>query len=279
MNLSISEKIMYSTLQIEMLDNNSAVIGYASGFIFHFCCNSETNSTIPALVTNRHVLGKCSQIKVTFTRADHQGAPNAQQPLTATIRTDQSIFHPRANIDLAILPLAPLINTMALIGQKPFYCALDKSLIPASDIWPAFDAIEEVTMVGYPRGLRDSVNNLPIFRRGITATHPRFDYQGEPMFLVDMACFPGSSGSPVFLLNEGSYYTKSNNAINIGTRVLLLGIQCGVPTLEDIGSLLVVPTGQTSIKPVMPSFINLGIILKSNELLAFEPILQSLTHK
>lgn len=37
------------------------------------------------------------------------------------------------------------------------------------------------------------------FRRGITATNINFDYNGKKEFVIDAACFPGSSGFPVFI--------------------------------------------------------------------------------
>lgn len=52
-------------------------------------------------------------------------------------------------------------------------------------------------MVGYPDGIWDEFNNQPIVRRGITATHPKNDFNGKGEFLIDAVCFPGSSGSPV----------------------------------------------------------------------------------
>lgn len=135
-------------------------------------------------------------------------------------------------------------------------------------------------MVGYPKGLRDRANNLPIFRRGITATHPKFNYMGKPEFLVDMACFPGSSGSPVFILNEGTYTDKRSGTFSIGSRIYLLGIQYAVPNLKDLGELISVPSQQIKVKPLMQSFINLGIIVKSSELMIFESILnQGSTNK
>lgn len=45
------------------------------------------------------------------------------------------------------------------------------------------DAMEDVIMVGYPVGLWDSVNNRPIFRRGITATDPKVDFEGKKNFM------------------------------------------------------------------------------------------------
>jgi len=63
-------------------------------------------------------------------------------------------------------------------------------------------------MVGYPIGLWDEKNNYPIFRKGITATHPANDYNGKSEFMIDAACFPGSSGSPVYIIDELNYVDK-----------------------------------------------------------------------
>ena len=51
--------------------------------------------------------------------------------------------------------------------------------------------------------LIDEVNNKPVVRKGITATDIRLDYNGRKEFLIDAACFHGSSGSPVFLRKMG----------------------------------------------------------------------------
>lgn len=53
-------------------------------------------------------------------------------------------------------------------------------------------------MVSYPIGLIDNINNFPIFRRGITASHPGLSFKVKPEFLIDASCWPGSSGSSVF---------------------------------------------------------------------------------
>lgn len=79
-------------------------------------------------------------------------------------------------------------------------------------------------MIGYPNGLWDSQNNLPIIRRGITATSVKKDYNGKKEFLIDAAVFPGSSGSPVFIFNEGSYSVPggfSNGHQNISSRNII----------------------------------------------------------
>jgi len=63
---------------------------------------------------------------------------------------------------------------------------------------------------------------LPIIRQGITATPIWNQFNGENVFLIDAGVFPGSSGSPVFIYNHGSYPTK--DGIAIGNRLLFIGV-------------------------------------------------------
>lgn len=124
-------------------------------------------------------------------------------------------------------------------------------------------------MVGYPNGLWDKTNNLPIFRKGITATHPKYDYNGREEFLIDAACFPGSSGSPVLHLDVGNYVRSG--ILYRGDRVTLLGILYAGPhyTISGEIEIINVPTVQ---KPVALTRIpnNLGIIIKSHKILDFQ---------
>lgn len=273
MNLTLAEKIMYATLQINMLDSNGNIVGRASGFVFAFCVDKVDGQSVYALVTNRHVLGECSMVQVIFTTADSSGKPIPKNFLPISIPTDCAIFHPDSDIDLAVLPLGPVFTALQQLGHKPFCTHLDMTIIPSEEKWGDFDAVEDVIMVGYPKGLRDISNNLPIFRRGITATHPGYNYLDKPQFLMDMACFPGSSGSPVFLLNEGTYVDKRMNSITLGSRVYLLGIQYAVPNIKEHGDIEIVQTGNAKIVPVTQTYINLGYAIKSTQLLAFESII------
>lgn len=92
--------------------------------------------------------------------------------------------------------------------------------------------------------------------------------------MIDAACFPGSSGSPVFIINEGGYKDKHGN-INLGTsRVIFLGTQFAVPVMNAEGQIVpknipaaMVPVSQTKM------MINLGYYIKSYELKAFEPMI------
>lgn len=121
------------------------------------------------------------------------------------------------------------------------------------------------------------MNNCPVFRRGATATHPNTDYCGKKEFMIDAACFPGSSGSPVLLYNFGTYSDRQGN-ITVGTRIKLLGILCAGPQHTAAGE-IVITNVPTASKPISISRIpnNLGIIIKSERLRDFEPILSSIT--
>ncbi|MCH8230625.1 MAG: hypothetical protein IIA53_09885 [Chloroflexi bacterium] len=86
------------------------------------------------------------------------------------------------------------------------------------------DAFEEVIFVGYPVGMYDTKNFTPIMRSGTTATPVQLDYQGKPAFLIDASVFPGSSGSPVMLINKENYSTPSGGNVIGRGRLFLIGI-------------------------------------------------------
>lgn len=272
MNMTPAEKMMYCTLRIEMVNSSNVLVGAATGFLFQFCVNSERY--IPALVTNRHVADDCDYVRLTFTRAGDGGTPETGTCDQTILITANAIRHPNPKIDLCIMLIGENIKALAANGTPPFFTVLEQSLIPSADVWENLDAIENVTMIGYPRGWMDGINNLPIFRRGITATHPAFDFQGEPKFLVDMACLPGSSGSPVFLYNVGSHSDPRNNRLILGSQIFLLGVQYAAPTAVEVGELIELPSAEKH--PAMKSFNNLGLIIKSTELLAFDSILHNI---
>lgn len=72
--------------------------------------------------------------------------------------------------------------------------ANDESIMATKEKLKDLSALEELVMVGYPIGLSDTRNNYPIFRKGYTSAHPAVDFNDDGIGLVDMACFPGSSG-------------------------------------------------------------------------------------
>lgn len=265
--LSFSERLMYSTVRIE------CNTGTGTGFFFKLLENGENH--IPVIVTNKHVVEGAVTGKFLLTIADENRNPLNTEHFTVELDDFQNrwVFHPEEEIDLCVMPIAPIISEMNAKGYNPYFISLDTGLIPKAGQKDEFKAIENIIMVGYPNGIWDKINNLPVMRKGITATHPKFDYNGLPQLMIDAACFPGSSGSPVFIFDENGYTDKRGN-INIGTpRILLLGVLFAGPQYTAQGGIHVVniPTSQREV--VLSSIPNnLGYVIKADKLLDFEKL-------
>ena len=98
---------------------------------------------------------------------------------------------------------------------------------------------------------------------GVTATPPVLDYCGNPAFLIDASVFPGSSGSPVLIVNSGSYASK-DGALVVGGRILFLGVLSAVFTRQEKGQIEIedIPTSQTPVAYV-DQMIDLGYVFKA----------------
>ena len=171
--------------------------------------------------------------------------------------------HPSDEIDIAALPLAPVLKHLHEKGEIPFYKSIPTALIPTPSALEDLDAVEDVLFFGYPSGLYDRANNLPIARKGITATHPCVDYEGKAVFLIDASVFPGSSGSPVLIYYNGSWCSR-NGSLMPGRRIFLLGVLGRVYFRETDGS-LTFEGMPAAVKPVVRTnqMIDLGIVYKA----------------
>lgn len=270
--LSPSEQLAFTTVRIECETPDGTSTG--TGFYFRFCQNG--NQSIPAIVTNKHVVA--GGIKGRFhihLASESGGLPSAHIAFEIPEFAQQWIAHPDNDVDLCIMPIGPLLAACEeQEGKTLFYIPIGKDLLPTRSDLENLMAMEEIVMVGYPNGIWDHVNNGPVFRRGVTATHPNTDYCGKKEFMIDAACFPGSSGSPVLLCNVGNYPTRQGGTV-IGSRMKLLGVLYAGPQHTASGEIMIQNIPTTS-KPVAISRIpnNLGLIIKAERLDEFESILK-----
>lgn len=175
------------------------------------------------LVTNKHVVNGANQLELQFIKKHpSEDRPLLGERVSATLTDPAShwVGHVDPVVDVAVASLAPIL---AALPGPIFFRALPSDLMPSDAVAADLDAIEEVTFVGYPGGYYDEAHLTPIVRRGITATPIALPFGGRPVFLLDGSVFGGSSGSPVFIYNDGMF--RQGTSIMMGqTRVLLVGI-------------------------------------------------------
>jgi hypothetical protein len=274
---TLTEKLTHSTVRIECRYADGSG-GTGSGFFYAFC-REEGGKHVPAIVTNKHVVNGASEVSFVLTKVDDQGDPVAGDLFRVKLGAHEvpHMFHPSADVDLCAIFIAPILEKAKSMGERVFFLTLDETLLPSSKDIADLSAVEDVLMIGYPIGLWDDSNNQPIIRRGITATHPALDFKGKKEFLIDCACFPGSSGSPVFLYSTGMREQRGGGMSLGQVIVKLLGILWGGPQHTTAGEIRVVPipTHISQIPvPVTSIPTNLGYVIKSEHLKDLEPLIR-----
>jgi hypothetical protein len=88
------------------------------------------------------------------------------------------------------------------------------------------------TLLGYPFGFYDTTHYLPVWKTGHIASEPDVDFEGRPVFLVDVSAFPGMSGSPVLVVANGIYEAQ-DGSMRTGHVLKLLGIFSSMPVVRQ----------------------------------------------
>src|SRR5215217_2676804 len=239
---SLGEQLQFMTVKI--VTHGLQGQGSGTGFFVNFSAE-EAGKSMPLLITNKHVIDNAETGTIRFNiRGGDKGVPLPDRFFDLTIGgiRNSFVYHPDANVDLAALPLASIIKHLEDLGNPPFILSAGEDYIATKADLADADVCTDIVMIGYPNGLWDQTNNKPILRRGITATSPSVPFDGKPHFLIDCACFPGSSGSPVFMYNPTGY-TDRAGAHHLGTpRIKLIGVLFAGPQVTVSGQIVVLPT-------------------------------------
>lgn len=249
-------------------------VSSGTGFFYRFTFD---NNQVPVIVTNKHVVDGLDNLSFHFGLMRNDGKRVLGPAEVVTIQT--STFpvwrHPRQDVDIAIIPANPLLVYISKKGKKPFFLSMDEENLPPDWLVGKLLASTDILMVGFPNGLMDQANNLPLTRKGILATPYVADHDGSPNFVVDIAAFGGSSGSPVFAFFNGMAPTKDGMALG-GSSVYLIGLLHSGPTVSSIGEVISVPVPTSKQISHNKLMMHLGYCAKIQLLQDFVPMLRGI---
>jgi hypothetical protein len=254
---TLLEQLFFTTVYIETRLPGG---GVSKGTGFLYDVQVAGNDHVVFLVTNKHVIKDAEHASIRFVAGLDGQFSGPKLGEFHTIETDNPgaafIGHPDDDIDVCAVAIGPSISSLHSRGSFVFYRALTAAQALNEQNALTLDAIEAITFVGYPIGLYDEKNFLPIARRGHTATPPVVDYGGKPMFLVDASVFPGSSGSPVLIAENGTYNQRGGAVF--GQRIMLLGILAAV--FDRAVPVLQIPA---RMQAIVRDSVNIGIVYKA----------------
>lgn len=256
---SLAEQLFFTTVRIET--ETATGQGVGTGF---FLAYTKQDKQYLFVVSNKHVIREAKRGLMLFVEGG-DGRPKVGQGVRIVLDNFEDLWfgHQDSEIDVAVMPLVPVLHEIQKARKEVFFKTISTDLIPDSSKLAELDAIEEVLFIGYPSGLYDKANLVPIARRGMTATPIGLDYCGKKMFLVDASVFPGSSGSPVFIYDRGSYSPKKGGLV-VGSRFMFVGVISSVAVREELGeiSIVEIPILQTPIVRTR-QMIDLGLVFRS----------------
>ncbi len=266
---SITEKLLFSTVRLKTAS------GSGTGFFFNFKIGDKT---APVIATNKHVVNNKTTESANFRLHVDDGGNPSDENIDINYNADW-IFHP--SLDLCFCFVNPLFEQVKTkLNKNIFFIPITEDLIWDDTRLDELQAVEDVLMIGAPIGLWDEKNNLPLVRKGITASHPAIDFNRESIGVADLSVFPGSSGSPLFIVNTNGYSDKKGNSYLGASRIIFVGILFEGPVFNQKGDITIqeIPT-QQKISALTPSMINLGYYIKSKEMLVLKKMAEELIYK
>ena len=267
---ALSKILLHSTIRIVCVQTNG-MSDVGTGFFYSFDYPSATSS-IPVIVSCKHVIVNSAVGILDFALAKTNAFARTQPHFQVAITNFESywIKHPDTNIDIAILPIAPIMQKLEDEGKRLDVFPFNRKELLTTNELAQIGVFQTVKFIGYPIGISDELNNLPIARQGMTATDVSIDYEGRREFLIDASVFPGSSGSPVLIAEQGSYI-PIGGGLAFGNELRLLGIIDAVVEIDERGHIEFrnVPTALQA-EPVTKIPSNLGLVIKAEVLNDFE---------
>jgi hypothetical protein len=209
-----------------LLASGTRTVSQGTGFLFATTRGNEPDQVF--LVTNYHVVtGNEPQSqapvkgdRLQFYLHTSRDEPTSYFPVNIPLytKTGEPVWIQSSQFPEADVVLVPIVQALYSARGQLFVFSEAHTLIDMK-VRPSTEA----TLLGYPYGFFDTKNFLPVWKTGHLATEPSFDFQGEPVFLVDVSAFPGMSGSPVVAVSQGVYENEAGEMMT-GVQRKLLGV-------------------------------------------------------
>lgn len=277
--MPIEHAVARSTVRLQAGKTGAPATMTGTGF-FYQVTEPTSNLAKMLIITNKHVVKGADQVDFVLSYADSvtalndQHQPLGRQDLAVSVALQGNIYnHPDPEIDLCGIDVTIPAGKVLQSGKQLRFMSIDSSWLPSQTDRKNMRDIEQVLVVGYPKGLWDEFNNMPISRVGTTATHPLARYKGKTNFLIDVSAFGGSSGSPVFTY-EAPLFRQADGNYSPGTKVQFIGVIWGVVESETSGQLRIVdiPSALAPV-PVVSTSLNLATALHGDAILAIDELI------
>lgn len=208
----------------------------SQGTGFYFTSGDEENKIL-FLVTNYHVVTGSSPAEKKLPMGDniefqfHKSEENIGDTKSVSLplynKECKPIWITSKNTPQADMVVIPILPT-SLYDGCVFNSITEKDAEESLRVRPT----SSVTLIGYPYGFYDKKNALPIYKTGSVASEPNIDFEGNPLFLIDISAFPGMSGSPAFAIAYGTFEHANGDSMFFGRVEQFLGIYSSMQMLN-----------------------------------------------
>lgn len=151
------------------------------------------------LVTSRHLVEGQKDISILLEDSEsHLNVVNLQ--ISRDIEKRYSV-HENKNVDLAVIGLDGGYFSKMKYRISPFEIDL-ASVSTSQYLEEGGSPGSSAFIIGYPTGVVENESAMPIVRAGCIARMDPSEIERNGVFLVDIPCYPGNSGSPVLTKPE-----------------------------------------------------------------------------
>jgi V8-like Glu-specific endopeptidase len=197
MVMDLSVELIHATVQLEQpLGDGTRTVG--TGFLISAPGPDGQPRTV--LVTANHVLQKMpnANARIGYRISNADGSWSySPQPLRIRDTQGHELWTHHPNRDVAAI---------AITAPPEFAkAAIPVDYLAADDTFTKYQvgAGDEMMALGFPRGLAANQAGFPILRSGRVASYPVAPAKIFPTFLLDFSVFPGNSGGPVYMSEQG----------------------------------------------------------------------------